>query len=103
MRGGHGFQLFIEQYVAPVLDQDLNDHVGKLDVHDGCDGLLLGPEEGGAEAHPEVGNVHHVLVGLGGHFVEMGAKYLEHPLVWLGNLANQPFDFINAFLIGFQF
>ena len=44
---GEGFPA---EDLSPVLDHDLDDDVGELDVHDGGHGLLLGAQQGGAEA-----------------------------------------------------
>ena len=48
--------------LAPVLDHDLDDDVGELDVHDGRHRLLLGAQQRRAEAHTCRGTT---LVNLG--------------------------------------
>ncbi len=44
-----------------VLDENLNDDVAELDVHDGCDRLLLRPHQRRAETHAQVRHAHQIL------------------------------------------
>ena len=86
---GVGFCL---QQRLPVLDEDLDDDVGELDVHDGGHGLLLGPEERGTEADAEVGHGHQVLVAFDHDLGEVTQQHLQHPVVGRGKLLDQSVD-----------
>ena len=44
-----------------ILDEDFDDDVCKLDVHDGGHRLLLGPQQGRPKAYTQVGHRHQVL------------------------------------------
>ena len=57
--------------LSPVLDHDLDDDVGELDVHDGGDRLLLCAQQRGAEADAQVGDGHVVLVALDRHVLQV--------------------------------
>ena len=83
---------FCLQQRLPVGNHDLDHHVGELDVHDGRHGLLLRPEQGGAEADSQVGDGHEVLVGLVHHVGQVGEQNLKHPLVGGGQLLYQTVD-----------
>ena len=89
---GHGEQvdvgLGLEEDV-PVLDEGLDHHVCKLDIHNGGHCLLLQPEQGGAEAEPEVAHRHQVLVALDGGLGEVTEEHLQHPVVGVGQLLDQ--------------
>ena len=56
--------------LAPVLDHDLDDDVGELDVHDGRHRLLLGAQQRRAEAHTCGGST---MVNLGANFGVWGS------------------------------
>ena len=86
--GRVGVGLGLEEGV-PVLDEDLHHHVSELDVHDGGHRLFLRPEQGGAEADPEVRHRHQVLVALDGGLGEVTEEHLQHPVVGVGQLLDQ--------------
>lgn len=50
-----------------VGDEDLDDEVGELDVHDGRHGFFFRAEQRGAEAHAEVADRHQVQLALCSH------------------------------------
>ena len=56
-------------HLSPILDEDLNDNVGKLDVHDGGNGLLLSSKQSRAEADAKVRDGHHVALAVCRHLV----------------------------------
>ncbi len=86
----------------PVLDEYLHDDVGELNVHDGGHGLLLRPEEGGAEADPQVGHGHHVPLRVGRHPLKVRQEQLQHPFVGLREAVAQAVDLVDAILVAVQ-
>ena len=50
-----------------VLYEDFHNNVLKLDVHDGCNCLLLWAEQSWPKDHTQVGNGHQVLLVVTGH------------------------------------
>ena len=89
--------------LAPVLDHDLDDDVGELDVHDGGDGLLLGAEQRGAEADAEVGDGHHVDAALERHVLQVAEQHLHHLLVGHRDvLVDEPLHLGDAVLVRVQ-
>ena len=60
--------------LSPVFDEDLDDDVGELDVHDGRHRLLLGPEQRRSEADAQVRDRHHVPLAVRRHLGEDGQK-----------------------------
>ena len=47
-------------HLLVVVNEDLDDNVAELDVHDGGNGFLLWPHQGRPKAHAQVGHVHQV-------------------------------------------
>ena len=73
-----------------------------FDVHDGGYSLFLVSEQGRAEADPQVGYVHHVLLGVGGHLFKVPQQQFKHPFVRFGQSVHQTLDFGHPGLVGFQ-
>lgn len=62
-------------YLLVVLDEDLHHDVLELDVHDGCDRLLLRAEQSGPEDHAQIGDGHQVLMVMTRHTVDVNGSY----------------------------
>ena len=73
-----------------------------FDVHDGGYSLFLVSQQGRAEADPQVGYVHHVLLGVGGDLFQVPKQQFKHPFVRLGQSVHQALDFGHPGLVGFQ-
>ena len=59
-------------HLLMVLYEDLYYYVLKLDVHDGCDRLLLWAEQSRPKDHAQVGDGHQVLLVVAGNTVQVG-------------------------------
>ena len=93
----------VAQDLPPIFHQDFDDDVAELDVHDGGDGFLLGPQESGAETDAQVGHGHHVPFGFESHFFEMLEQQFQHPFVGFWELIDEAMHFLDAFLVSLQF
>lgn len=62
-------------HLVVVVEQRLHDDVVELEVEDGGDGLALGAQQRGPEAHGQVRRRHQVLVALRRH----AARTHAHP------------------------
>ena len=77
-----------------VLDEDSNDLVTELDVHNRGHSLLSRPQQAGAKHYAEVRGRHQVLVTFHRDLVQMTNEHLEDLSVGSGQLLGDEVDLI---------